>query len=585
MNVWSNVKYYLNYFDLNRGDNKIINYFSSNENYKAIKELTNEGYFQFLNEFNEIVNSYSAIYPLNKQELAFIERIRGSCLSNIKLNINNNYFALEARIKSEKEYLISYKQRKSNLKNEYTLDILDLKTKILKKNIKQIWPISDAVITRRFTKKLLESLIRDNIKRISLENYIPNIQTLKKYKVSMSNNYIYREISQGKGKKKELNKEMELGKIISLMEKAPKEKALEQKNENIKIKYLKEDEEVIKVIKLLFRMKNACNKVIHFNKKFGENLNANDYIQLNFMNNEEKEEESKEEKEGEENINEINTIKENKSIMDKNIPISTVAKFIAFGNSSHKTLKNFEKYDKKLKKKIETIQTKVDNLIEINQLTDYELRKGEIVYIKSIIEEELSKLVINDYELSLSKEEIKILDDYFKNNILNLDDIQSNEINLDIVKIDCVSYFNGLRKGMSVKEKYKFNITFDININLLNLKKEIETLIPLYNKIGIINDDIDKLNVEYEQKLNEIRKEIDDIKITKKFLKREDIFSDLTQDKFIKSLEAKFDKINLDYFEPEINNFHLYIYLLKNNIYDEKSYKSTVGIVEEYIKI
>ena len=47
MNVWSNVKYYLNYFDLNRGDNKIINYFSSNENYKAIKELTNEGYFQF----------------------------------------------------------------------------------------------------------------------------------------------------------------------------------------------------------------------------------------------------------------------------------------------------------------------------------------------------------------------------------------------------------------------------------------------------------------------------------------------------------------------------------------------------------
>ena len=63
---------------------------------------------------------------------------------------------------------------------------------------------------------------------------------------------------------------MELGKIISLMEKAPKEKSLEQKNENIKIKYLKEDEDVIKVIKLLFRMKNACNKVIHFNKKFGK---------------------------------------------------------------------------------------------------------------------------------------------------------------------------------------------------------------------------------------------------------------------------------------------------------------------------
>ena len=39
----------------------------------------------------------------------------------------------------------------------------------------------------------------------------------------------------------------------------------------------------------------------------------------------------------------------------------------------------------------------------------------------------------------------------------------------------------------------------------------------------------------------------------------------------------------LVYFSPEINNFHLYIYLLKNNLYDEKSYKSAVGINEDYI--
>ena len=582
MNVWSNVKYYLNYFDFNRGVDKIVNYFASNENYKAIKELTSEGYFQFLNEFNEIVNSYSILYPLNKQELSFIERIRGLCITNIKLNINNNYFALDARIKSAKEYLFSYKQRKSNLKIEYSLDILDLKTEILKKNIKQIWPISDAVITRRFSKKLLEYLIRDNINQISLENYIPDIQALKKYKESMSHNYIYRKMPKGKDKKKELNKEMELEKIISLIEKTQKEKAFEPKNENIKIKYLKEDEEVIKVIKLLFRMKNLCDKVIHFNKKFEENLNINDYIQVNFLNNEEKEEENIEE-EGTENVNEINTIEKNKSANDKNIHISTVAKFIAFGQSFHKTLRNLEKYEKKLKNKIKTIQTKVDNLIQLNQITDYELRKGEIVYIKNIIEEQLSKLVINDYELSLSQVEIKILNEYFKSNILNLDDIQENEINMNIIKRDCVNYFNILRKGMSIKEKYKFNITFDININLINIKKEIETLIPLFNKIGEINNDIARLNVEYEKKLSEIRKEVDDIKITKNFLKREDIFIDLTPNEFIKSLESKFSNINPDYFAPEINNFNLYIYLLKNNIYDEKSYKSIVGIDEDYM--
>ena len=232
------------------------------------------------------------------------------------------------------------------------------------------------------------------------------------------------------------NKETELEKIILFMEKTQKNKILEEKNENIKIKYLKEDEKVIKVIKLLFKMKNACDKVINFNKKFEKNLNINDYI------------------------NEINLMKENSKVKDNNIHISNVAKFIAFGNSPYKSLK---KYDQKLK----IIQTKVNNFI---QLDDYEMRKEELIYIKDIIEEELSKLVAHDYELSLIPKEIKVLDDFFKNNILNLDEIKENEINTNIVKIDYINYFNRLRRGMNIKEKYKFNVTFSININLLNIK-------------------------------------------------------------------------------------------------------------------
>ena len=159
MKVWSNVKYYLNYLDFYRGAEKIRNYFSSNENYKAIKELTEEGYFQYLSKFNEIADSYCLLYPINKQEMSFIENIRGHCLTNIKLNINNNYFILDARVKSAKEYIVSYKLRRNNLKNEYFVDIYELKSKILMKNLEQIWPISEAVITRRFCKKLLEYLI------------------------------------------------------------------------------------------------------------------------------------------------------------------------------------------------------------------------------------------------------------------------------------------------------------------------------------------------------------------------------------------------------------------------------------------
>jgi len=72
MNIFSNIKYYLNYCDLSRGDNEIKNYFSSKETYKAIKELIEEGYSKFFIKFNELIDSYSLSYPLNKQEEIFI---------------------------------------------------------------------------------------------------------------------------------------------------------------------------------------------------------------------------------------------------------------------------------------------------------------------------------------------------------------------------------------------------------------------------------------------------------------------------------------------------------------------------------
>lgn len=48
------------------------------------------------------------------------------------------------------------------------------------------------MITRRFCKKLLEELIKDNITIINLNNYTPDIQILKKYLSSVSSNYIFR---------------------------------------------------------------------------------------------------------------------------------------------------------------------------------------------------------------------------------------------------------------------------------------------------------------------------------------------------------------------------------------------------------
>ena len=62
---------------------------------------------------------------------------------------------------------------------------------MLRKSMEQIWPIAEAVITRRFSKKLLEELIKKNINLIDIENYNPDIQIINNYKASLALNYIY----------------------------------------------------------------------------------------------------------------------------------------------------------------------------------------------------------------------------------------------------------------------------------------------------------------------------------------------------------------------------------------------------------
>ena len=138
---------------------------------------------------------------------------------------------------------------------------------------------------------------------------------------------------------------------------------------------------------------------------------------------------------------------------------------------------------------------------------------------------------------------------------------------------------------MNIKEKLKFNITFEENINLINIKKKIETIKPNFQKIKEINDEINRFNINYEKEMAILKREIDNINISIKFIKREEIFTSITQEEFIEALESNYNKKNINYFSSEINNFYLYIYLLKNKLYDEKSYKSLVRINEDYIWI
>ena len=116
------------------------------------------------------------------------------------------------------------------------------------------------------------------------------------------------------------------------------------------------------------------------------------------------------------------------------------------------------------------MRQKVDELKVRDKIADVEERKREIITITNIVKEELSGLVLQNYEHTLLIDEINVLKHYFRTNLFYLEDIKTEEINMNIIKAQYIDYFNSLRRRMSINEKYKMNVTFDLNINLLNIK-------------------------------------------------------------------------------------------------------------------
>ena len=589
MKIWSNINYYFNYLNLTRGDSTIKTFFSSNENYKAIKELAEEGYIEFYRKFCEIVKSYSDLYPLNNREYQYIETIKSNCITNSKSKGNKVYFGWNAEVNGAKNYVNLFKQYNMNVDNQYQIEILKNEIKVMKKNLEQIWPIAEAVITRRFCKKLLELLIKKNINQLNIENYTPEIQALKTYLKSLSLNYIPPKL----GISNDINIQSEVEKIITELEKNAQfefqSKYSRKKNTNTKILYLKDDNNDIRTIKLLFKMKTECNNVIHFNKKIGEQIDINNYICDNFEISTKEDDTQdifvKEKKSNEPNeINEIIIIDTEKENKDKNISITNVAKFIAYGHPNYSTLKALEKFSKNMSIKILEVQDMINKLGEEFDIFNYDKHKSDMLSIRTLINNNLSKLILKDYEISLSNEEIVAFGEYFNHNPYDIDDIRKNEIKVRNLPINenYVNYFNAKRREMPIKDRLKFNITFEENIFMVNILKNLDYIIPELEKIGEIKEKYDSINRYYKRKLNKLKLKINNIATSIDFIKRDKIFTDISKENFIEALQTNFQTEKIEYFNFEINNFYFYIYLLKKSLYDEKSYKS-VAFSEDYI--
>jgi len=242
------------------------------------------------------------------------------------------------------------------------------------------------------------------------------------------------------------------------------------------------------------------------------------------------------------------------------------------------TLKSLETFSENIKIKAKEIKKLINKLEKKKNDSNIDDRINDMNSIKYSIDEELTNLVINDYENPLSNDKISAFAKYFKNNFLNINDIPYNEVTINNNPIDrkYINYFNDLRRRMSIKNRLKFNVTFEANIYLINISKKLNKIISKLENIRTINNSINDLNKYYNEEMGKLITEINNITISIDFIKREQLFTEINQEEFVKTLESDFQTEQINYLNDEINNFYLYIYLLKRNVYDEKWYKFSI---------
>ena len=134
---------------------------------------------------------------------------------------------------------------------------------------------------------------------------------------------------------------------------------------------------------------------------------------------------------------------------------------------------------------------------------------------------------------------------------------------------------------MNIYERLKLNVTFKYNIIYIEIYKKI---IPILNQLKIlegIENQIDSLS--FKKEFDEIEKDINEINRKVVLFDRKKIFDEVSQDEFFEKVKNEFENINLvDISGKEIVNFYFYTYLLKNNLYDEKSYKNSDGFSDNF---
>ena len=547
------------------GNCKLKEYLSIDNN-EAVTQLVNEGYNFFI-EFNRLIDEYTSVFYLTFEESVFINQIKASFhakyvpsstrmleIDIIKMNFSHIKFGIT--------------NINLSLKNDdmqFLSELQKVQIKNLENNITKILPVYEAVTTRRCIKVVLEKLIIDNIKTIYLENYVPSRTIIENYIKSL--------------KRSSWRIDDEMSKFIISVEKHFENVKENDKDKSYKAPRISSTDRIIdRDIHGLGTMKKETSKIIHFNDPKDINFDLDE----NFGNID-TEEEAQNKTENKNNSNENNNEEEHSytlnNINEHDIDSSLVIKYIFHGNT-------YNNMSKKLKELHSTYNENKENLEkDIKFISEYEIQNMQDILDKmnrttTSISQHLKTLSIPDLDFPFDVEGLTNVINYVNNNKFDLQSIPTDNHNFTPQEIEFCKQLNNILKNMNSYQRLKFNVTFEFNLYLIDLKYQMEKLDKQFRifqrfkerKENLIKDSLNKLKI-IDNKIKEINKMINivnNIKIIRK-KKSEDIESDLLT-------RFKSGSLNIS---QEINNFYFFVYLLINNLYKEKEYKSAKGLIDD----
>ena len=586
MNLFKNISTFINHHVLGyRYDFVIKNYFLNDPVNNAITTLYKEGY-PVTDKFEELKQDYLLTYrELNMEERFFLLELSLSgknkeILNFEKIRQNHSYLNINFTFIAN-----DLNSRLLQFKFESQMKIYIARSDIFSKEIERIIPVYKAVIVRKFAKLLEEKIILKHKDIFSVDNYEPNPEKLKRYKESLRN-LNYDDIAD------------KLDIIINEIESKNKGSCSKKDKKKGEIKCQGNDP-LNKIHNILDKIRRYCNNIIHFDPSKNVKFNLNDSLlsedfNMENNNNSDNKNEIKNE-DGLKNKDEdlfIIPKKTLKEVKEKNenpkeyfVHISKIIDYIAQINLPNQLSEELSKLEIDINKNLGEMEEFLRKDINIRELINfdlYERHKNEI-------------LLINDFVQKNTKNIPEFIKDFNKAKIRNiLEYINSHPYDCNQIKIekcnkrekDILTKINTNLRQYDEYSRIKFNLTLERDLELLELKNKVTELLNRIKSVDSFLERLNQLKIGFINKYESLNIQVSLIESCLIVFDYKRIFTEISPEIFVKELKKDFNNKNdkIDIFSKEISNTKLFLYLLKANLYDEKAFKSTQGIDENYIK-